>query len=77
MKRIRHNATVQIAPSTRLGRPLGPSVAATARILSATEQREVQPLMARKYGWLKKFFELVWRLQGHAELYIELTPVAP
>ena len=77
VKRIRHNAMVQIAPSTRLGRPLGLSAAATARILSATEQREVQPLMDHKYGWLKTFFELVWRLLRHEEVYVELTPVAP
>jgi uncharacterized protein len=40
VKRIRNNATVQIAPSTRLGQPLGPIADATARILSSAEQTE-------------------------------------
>src|SRR3712207_1513193 len=43
VKRIRNNLTVQIAASSRLGRPRSPIVPATARILSATEQAEVQP----------------------------------
>lgn len=77
VKRIRHNAKVQIAPSTHLGRPRGPSVAATTRILSVTEQRTVEPVMNRKYGWQKKFFELLARLQGHEQLYLEITPVVP
>ena len=57
-KRIRNNATVQIAPSTRLGRPLGPIATASARILSVTEQTEAQRVTDRQFGWLKKFFGL-------------------
>ena len=34
MKRIRNNPRVEVAPSTMRGRPLGPHVAATARIAS-------------------------------------------
>jgi PPOX class probable F420-dependent enzyme len=74
VKRIRNNATVQIAPSTRLGRPRGPMAAATARILSVTEQVEAQSVMDREFGWLKKFFALIWRLQGREEVYVEITP---
>ena len=73
VKRIRNDASVQIAPSTRLGRPLGPKAAATARILSVTEQTEAQSLTDRQFGWLKKFFGLIWRLQGREQIYIEIT----
>jgi PPOX class probable F420-dependent enzyme/deazaflavin-dependent oxidoreductase (nitroreductase family) len=59
VKRIRNNATVRIAPSTRLGRPRGPMSAATARILPETEQMEAQALTNREFGWLKKFFGLI------------------
>lgn len=74
-KRIRNNATVQIAPSTRQGRPLGPTAAASARILSDAEQREAQTLTDHEFGWLKKFFGLIWRLQGREQqVYIEIAP---
>jgi len=43
----------------RLGRPRSPIATATARILSGTEQTEVQPTMDRKFGWLKMFFALI------------------
>jgi PPOX class probable F420-dependent enzyme len=74
VKRIRNNPTVQIAPSTRLGRPLGPIATASARILSATEQTEAQSLTDRTFGWLKKFFGLIWRVQGREQVYLEITP---
>src|SRR5829696_7939811 len=63
VKRIRNNATVQIAPSTRLGRPRGPIATASARFLSVTEQIEAQTLTDRQFGWLKKFFALIWSVQ--------------
>ena len=74
VKRIRNNAAVRIAPSTRLGRPRGPMSAARARILPVTEQAEAQDLTDREFGWLKKFFGLIWRLQGREQIYIEITP---
>jgi uncharacterized protein len=76
VKRIRNNATVQIAPSTRLGRPLGPIATASACILSVTEQTEAQSLTDRQFGWLKKFFGLIWRVQGREQVYLEITPKA-
>jgi PPOX class probable F420-dependent enzyme len=72
--RIRNDASVQIAPSTRRSRPLGPIAAATARILSVTEQREAQTVTDREFGWLKRLFGLIWRLQGREQAYIEIRP---
>jgi len=76
VKRIRNNATVQIAPSTRLGRPLGPIATASARILFVTEQTEAQTVTDRQFGWLKKYFALIWRVQGREQIYLEITPRA-
>jgi PPOX class probable F420-dependent enzyme len=76
VKRIRNNATVQIAPSTRLGRQLGPIATATARILSDTEQRQAQTVTDRQFGWMKKFFGVIWRLQGREQIYLEIMPTA-
>ena len=74
VKRIRNDARVQIAPSTRLGRPLGPIAAATARILPSAEQKEAQSVTDGQFGWLKKFFGLIWRVQGRKQIYLEITP---
>ncbi len=74
VKRIRNNPAVQIAPSTRLGRPLGPISTATARMLSVTEQTEAQTLTDRTFGLLKRFFGLIWRLQGREQVYLEIMP---
>jgi PPOX class probable F420-dependent enzyme len=74
VKRIRNDAAVRIAPSTRLGRPLGPTSTAAARMLSVSEQTEAQTLTDRRFGWLKRFFGLIWRLQGREQVYIEITP---
>ena len=74
VKRIRNNATVQIAPSTRLGQPLGPIADAMVRILSSAEQTEAQTVTDRQFGWLKRFFGLIWRVQGREQVYLEITP---
>jgi PPOX class probable F420-dependent enzyme len=75
VKRIRHNPTVEIAPSTHLGRQRGPAIKATARILSVLEQQSAQQVIDRKYGWQKRFFELIWHLQGREHIYLEITPM--
>jgi hypothetical protein len=53
---------------------LGSRLEAIARILPAHEQHVAQQLMDRKYGWQKRFFELIWRLQRREQLYLEITP---
>ena len=74
VKRIRNNPTVQIAPSTHLGRPLGTGIAGSARILPVGEQQAAEQLMDRKYGWQKRMFALIWRLQRREQISIEITP---
>ena len=74
VKRIRNNPTVQIAPSSHLGRPYGPDIEGSARILPVGEQQAAEQLMGRKYGWQKRMFALIWRLQGREQVYIQVTP---
>jgi PPOX class probable F420-dependent enzyme len=74
IKRIRNNPLVSVAPSSHMGKPRGPAIAAVARILSPWEQETAQRLMNDKYGWMKRLFELVWRLRGQAHVYLELVP---
>jgi PPOX class probable F420-dependent enzyme len=73
VKRIRNNSTVQIAPSTHLGRPCGPGIGGSARILPVGEQQVAEQLMNTKYGWQKRMFALIWRLQRREQVYIEIT----
>jgi PPOX class probable F420-dependent enzyme len=75
VKRIRNNPTVQIAPSTHLGRPCGPGIDGSARILPVGEQHAAQQLMDQKYGWKKRMFALIWRLRGREQVYIQITPM--
>ena len=75
VKRIRNNPTVEIAPSTHLGKPRGPAITASARLLSVGEQHVAEQLLNTKYGWQKQFFALIWRLKGQEHIYIEITPM--
>jgi PPOX class probable F420-dependent enzyme len=73
VKRIRRYPLVWVAPSSHLGKARGPASAAIARILPPEEQGTAQRAMNRKYGWQKRLFELVWRLQGRPHVYLELV----
>ena len=74
VKRIRNNPLVSVAPSSHMGKARGPAIEAVARILDPSEQETPERLMNSKYGWMKKLFELVWRLRGQAHVYLELVP---
>jgi PPOX class probable F420-dependent enzyme len=74
VKRIRNNPLVSVAPSSHMGKPRGAAIEAVARILDPSEQATPERLMNGKYGWMKKLFELVWRLRGQPHIYLELDP---
>ena len=74
VKRIRNNPLVSVAPSSHMGKARGPAIEAVARILDSSEEEVPERLMNSKYGWMKKLFELVWRLRGQAHVYLELVP---
>ncbi len=50
LKRIRANSRVTLAPSTRVGEPLGPALSARARILSGDEAAAADAALHAKYG---------------------------
>jgi PPOX class probable F420-dependent enzyme len=54
-KRLRNDPRVRVVASTGRGRPTGPEVAGTARILERERGGEVDRVFARKYG-------LFWRI---------------
>ena len=74
LKRIRNNPSVKVAPSDFQGRPLGPEFEASAHILPETQEKVVDPIMGRKYGWQLAMLKLVYRLQGAKRVFIEIQP---
>jgi hypothetical protein len=72
-KRLRNFAGVRVAPCTLRGRPTGPSVAATARLLDDDEAARVRALLAGKYPWLHgRIVPAVHRRKGWRTLHYEL-----
>ena len=50
VKRLRANARVTIAPSTRIGEPLGSALNARALVLSGAEAEQAEAALHAKYG---------------------------
>jgi PPOX class probable F420-dependent enzyme len=78
VKRIRNNSRVEIAPATFKGKPLGQSVAASARLLDPATEAEVIKAAAaairKRYGLQARVIDFLGRLQGaKARDYIEVT----
>lgn len=74
VKHLRNNPAVQIAPSTRMGKALGPAIDAKVRILSQEEAVAAQRALSRKYGWMYQFFRLLWRLRKQEAVFLKVLP---
>lgn len=76
-KRLRHDPTVLIAPSTFRGKPTGPAMAATARLLRSEEEEPIRRSLAQKYPLLQgQLVPLVHRLRRYKTVHYELTASA-
>lgn len=75
-KRLRRNPRIRIAPSTFRGRPTGPAIAGTARLLEGAEAEEAARALRHKYpilhGWL---IPRLHRLRGQRTLHFRVDPV--
>jgi hypothetical protein len=83
VKRIRRDARVLVAPCDAKGNARGDAVDGTARLLGADAGAFVQPLLRKKYGFVKRsldlFNGLVRRLSRKPATpaeYIEILPRA-
>jgi PPOX class probable F420-dependent enzyme len=56
VKRIRHDPHVTVAPCSFRGKPRGPAIEADATVAGGTE---VEALLARKYGWMWRGYNLL------------------
>jgi hypothetical protein len=73
-KRLRNFPEVRVAPSTLRGRPTGPAVTGTARLLSDAEAEPVRAMLAAKHPWLHgRIVPAMHRRKGWTTLHYELT----
>jgi uncharacterized protein len=74
VKRIRRDPRVRVFPSDPRGKPLGPGVECTARILDTEAEREqAEAALDRHYGRTRRIYEGV--MTDPSEMvYVEATP---
>jgi uncharacterized protein len=76
VKRIRNSGRVQIGPSDRAGKPLGPTVEAHARLLSdPADIQRAKNALDDKYGLMKAVFDFFGTLSGMERAWVEIGPV--
>jgi hypothetical protein len=74
VKRLSQDPRVLITPSTFRGKPVGPEIAATARLLAPDEEQPVREALARKYPILQAHLvPLVHRLRHYHTVHYEIT----
>lgn len=76
--RLRRNPAVEVAPSTFLGRPTGPAIRGTARLLDGAEARDAARLLSRKHpllhGVLVPLAHRLGRRKTGRTVHFELMP---
>jgi PPOX class probable F420-dependent enzyme len=79
VKRLRRSPRARVAPCDLRGRPLGPALEASARLVDdAARAESIFAALRRRYGWQFRLLELGARLGGRRRawtaLEIELAP---
>jgi PPOX class probable F420-dependent enzyme len=76
VKRIRRDPAVRVAPCTNRGRPLGPAMAGSARVLGTDEEPAAERAIQANYGLARRLYE---GLLGSrvAAVYVEVGSAAP
>ena len=72
VKRILNNPGVRIAPCDARGNVKGSWVDATARILDETGDRRTHELLNRKYGLIKRVFDVLAKLRHNQRASIAI-----
>jgi PPOX class probable F420-dependent enzyme len=76
VRRIRRDPRARVFPCDPRGKPLGPGVEATARILETAEERErAEAGLDRRYGRTRRIYDKVMVDEGDM-IYLELAPAA-
>jgi PPOX class probable F420-dependent enzyme len=77
VKRLRRNPRVLVAPCTVRGKPKGPSVEGTARVLPSEEKEHAEATIESNYGVGRRLYESMGDAVGEGEVYVEVVPGAP
>jgi uncharacterized protein len=75
VKRLRRNPRVRVCPCTFRGKPTGPLVEGTARVLPESEGERAYSIIASNYRAEMKLVERTYDLTGVPQAYVEVTPV--
>jgi PPOX class probable F420-dependent enzyme len=73
LKRLRHTATVQVAPSDSLGRRLGPSIRGRARILGVEAVDQALRALHSRYRIAGQLFTWLRHLRGKRDVIVEIV----
>jgi uncharacterized protein len=74
VRRIRNNPRVLVAPCTLRGKPRGPAMQGTARVLPADEWEHAETAIQSNYGLGRRFYERAADAVGGDEVYVEIQP---
>ena len=76
VRRIRRDPRARVFPCDPRGKPLGPGVEATARILTSDEKRALaEAALDRHYGRVRKIHNKLLIDEG-GMVYLEVTPIS-
>ena len=76
VRRIRRDPRARVFPSDPRGKPLGPAVEGTVRIVEAVNERqEAEEALDRKYGRTRRVYERVFT-RSEDMLHLEVVPAA-
>lgn len=73
VKRVRNNPVVRVAPCNARGALTGPWVTGRATILPAQEDARINALVTKKYGFVKRVFDLMQRGKVYDVIKIEIA----
>lgn len=76
VKRLRRDPHVRICPCNPRGRPLGPMVEATTRVLPESETERAYEIVASNWRVDTRVLERAYDLIGVPTVYVEVTPTA-
>ncbi len=74
LKRLRNDPHVRVFPCNLRGKPLGPVVEGTARVLPDSERGRAEPLVAANWDAATKLVERGYDRMGVPMVYVEVTP---
>jgi uncharacterized protein len=77
VRRIRNQSRVLVAPCSVRGKPLGPSIEGTARVLAEGEKEHAEKAIQSNYGLGRRLYERAADAVGGDEAYVEVVPAGP